>query len=313
MVDLDHLSSIFYLMMVCSLVDIGAYIPDHTSSQLENAMYNSFLQMGGEGWFNCTAKEVLFDDKKRVCGLKTTQGEIETKHVIWNGNPSLAYANNIPAEVIPERELKLANARKFSARMFVVYIGLNKTAEELGIEDYNIFINAGNDSVTEYNRMCSDEPIKSCAALCYNIVNPNISPKGTCMMSMTTSYCADVWGDVDPKDYFRKKQTLAEQSIALYEKAVGVSLKQYIEEMEVASPWTFCRYAGVPEGGVYGYEAGGWDNCMARMMMYENDYPIEGLMFTGASGPRGDGYSESLITGNMIGRMVLRDMAKEEM
>ena len=313
MVDLDHLSSIFYLMMVCSLVDIGAYIPDHTSSQLENAMYNSFLQMGGEGWFNCTAKEVLFDDKKRVCGLKTTQGEIETKHVIWNGNPSLAYANNIPAEVIPERELKLANARKFSARMFVVYIGLNKTAEELGIEDYNIFINAGNDSVTEYNRMCSDEPIKSCAALCYNIVNPNISPKGTCMMSMTTSYCADVWGDVDPKDYFRKKQTLAEQSIALYEKAVGVSLKPYIEEMEVASPWTFCRYAGVPEGGVYGYEAGGWDNCMARMMMYENDYPIEGLMFTGASGPRGDGYSESLITGNMIGKMVLRDMAKEEM
>ena len=133
------------------------------------------------------------------------------------------------------------------------------------------------------------------------------------MMSMTTSYCADVWGDVDPKDYFRKKQTLAEQSIALYEKAVGVSLKPYIEEMEVASPWTFCRYAGVPEGGVYGYEAGGWDNCMARMMMYENDYPIEGLMFTGASGPRGDGYSESLITGNMIGRMVLRDMAKEEM
>ena len=311
MVDLDHLSSIFYLMMVCSLVDIGAYIPDHTSSQLENAMYSRFVELGGEGWFNCKAEEVLFDENNAVRGVKTTQGEVETKHVIWNGNPSLAYANNIPAKVIPEREIKLANARKFSARMFVVYIGLNRSAKDLGIEDYNIFINPGNDSVTEYNRMCIDEPIKSCAALCYNVVNPGISPEGTCMMSFTTSYCADVWGDVDPKDYFKKKQELALQSIELYEKAVGVVLKPFIEEIEVATPWTFSRYAGVPEGGVYGYEAGGWDNCMARMMMYENDYPIKGLMFTGAAGPRGDGYSESLITGNMIARMTLREMQKE--
>ena len=310
-VDLDHLSSIFYLMMVCSLIDIGAYIPDHTSFELTNAMYDAFLKMGGEGWFNCRATEVLFDDGGAVRGLKTTKGEIATKHVIWNGNPSLAYANNVPAEVIPERELKLANARKFSARMFVVYLGLNKTYKELGIEDYNTFINLGLSSVDEYARMGKDEPIKSCAALCYNIVNPNISPEGTCIVSMTSAYSADVWGEVDEKDYFAKKTELAEQAIALYEKATGVTLKPYIEEIEVATPWTFSRYAGVPEGGVYGYEAGGWDNCMARMMMYENDYPIKGLMFTGASGPRGDGYSESMITGNMIGRMVLRDMQKE--
>ena len=311
-VDLDHLSSIFYLMMVCSLVDIGAYIPDHTSFQLTNAVYKRFLEMGGEGWFNCRATEVLFDDEDKVCGLKTTQGDIETKHVIWNGNPSLAYANNIPERVIPEREIKLANARKFSARMFVVYLGLNKTYKELGIEDYNIFINPGLDSVSEYNRMSTDDRIRSCAALCYNVVNPNISPEGTCIVSMTSAYSADVWGDVTPENYFARKMELAEQSITLYEKAVGVSLKPYIEEIEVATPWTFARYAGVPEGGVYGYEAGGFDNCMARMMMYEDDYPIKGLMFTGASGPRGDGYSESMITGNMIGRMVLRDMAKED-
>ena len=310
-VDLDHLSSIFYLMMVCSLVDIGAYIPDHTSFQLETAMYEAFLKMGGEGWFNCRAEEILFDEAGAVRGLRTTKGEIETKHVIWNGNPSLAMANNIPAEVIPEREIKLANARQFSARMFVVYLGLNKSYKELGIEDYNIFINPGLDSVDEFNRMKKDEPIQSCAALCYNIVNPNISPEGTCIVSMTSAYTADVWGDVDPKDYFAKKTEYAEQAIALYEKATGVTLRPYIEEIEVATPWTFCRYAGVPEGGVYGYHAGGFDNCMARMMMYENDYPIKGLKFAGASGPRGDGYSESIITGNMMARMTLRDMAEE--
>ena len=310
-VDLDRLSSIFYLMMVCSLIDIGAYIPRHTSFQLTTAMNKRFMELGGECWFNCRATEVLFDENKHVCGLRTTQGDIETRHVIWNGNPSLAYANNIPAEVIPERELKLANARKFSARMFVVYLALNKTYKELGIEDYSLFINQGLGSVKEYERVTRDEPAKSCAAICYNIVNPEFSPEGTCVVSMTIAYAADVWGDVTPENYVAKKTQLAKETIELYERATGVTLTPYIEECEVATPWTFCRYAGAPEGGVYGYEASGWDNCMARMMMYENDYPIDGLMFTGAAGPRGDGYSESINTGNMIGKMVLRDMAKE--
>ena len=66
-----------------------------------------------------------------------------------------------------------------------------------------------------------------------------------------------------------------------------------------------------PEGGVYGYEAAEWDNCMARMMSLDRDYTIKGLKFTGAAGPRGDGYSESLITGDMMGRMVLGELAKE--
>ena len=65
----------------------------------------------------------------------------------------------------------------------------------------------------------------------------------------------------------------------------------------MATPWTFCRYASCPEGGVYGYEAAEWDNCMARMMSLSYDNNFKGLKFTGASGPRGDGYSESLITG----------------
>ena len=64
---------------------------------------------------------------------------------------------------------------------------------------------------------------------------------------------------------------------------------------------------------MYGYEAAEWDNCMARMMSLSHDNNFKGLKFTGASGPRGDGYSESLITGDMMGKMVLGELAKEDM
>jgi len=50
----------------------------------------------------------------------------------------------MPKELIPEREKKLSTARNhnYSARMYTVYVGLNKTAEELGIKDYCIFMAA---------------------------------------------------------------------------------------------------------------------------------------------------------------------------
>ena len=311
-VDMYRLSSIFYLMMVGSLIDGGAYIPEHTSHQMTAGLLERFHQFGGESWFNVRANQILFEGD-RACGVSTTAGDVYAKHVIWNGNPSMAMANMIPAEVIPERELKLANARKFSARMFVVYIGLNKSCEELGIKDYNIFISPGLDTADEYKRVGRMEKIRSTAALCYNVVNPDIGPKGTCQMSFTMAYSKDVWGDVEIEDYVKFKNEKAREILELYERATGCSIIPYIEEISVATPWTFCRYASCPEGGVYGYEAAEWDNCMARMMSLSYDNNFKGLKFTGASGPRGDGYSEALITGDMMGKMVLGELAKEDM
>ena len=74
----------------------------------------------------------------------------------------------------------------------------------------------------------------------------------------------------------------------------------------------YYRYTeGSRIGQLYGYEAAGWDNCMARMMSLDRDFRIPGLKFTGAAGPRGDGFSESMLTGNIVGKMVLGEMAKE--
>ena len=310
-VDMYRLSSIFYLMMVGDLVDGGAYIMEHTSHQLTTGLLEAFRRFGGESWFNVRAEEILFEGK-RACGVRTTQGTVYADHVIWNGNPNIAFANMVPKGVIPERELKLANARKFSARMFVVYIGLNKTAEELGIKDYNIFISPGLDTADEYKRVGRMEKIRSTAALCYNVANPKIGPPGTCQMSFTMAYSKDVWGDVELRDYVNLKNQKAREILELYERATKTSIIPYIEEIAVATPWTFCRYAAVPEGGVYGYEAAGWDNCMARMMSLDRDFTIPGLKFTGAAGPRGDGFSESLLTGNIVGKMVLGEMMAKE-
>ena len=163
-VDAEHLSFMQYVNMVTLYVTLGAYIPDRTSNQITTGLVERFRAMGGECWFNCRALKFNFDGD-HISGVVTTCGEAETRYVVCNGNPSMAYAAMLPGDKVPERELKLANARRYSARMFVVYLGLDKTAEELGIHDYSFFLPQSADSVKEYNSLKSIETNKYNIAL----------------------------------------------------------------------------------------------------------------------------------------------------
>ena len=310
-VDTEHLSFMQYVNMVSLYVNHGAWIPEKTSNQLTTGLLERFRAMGGTVWFNCRAEEILFDEEKRVKGLRTTAGVVDTRYIICNANPTMVYANLCPQEVVPDRERKLAAARRYSARMFVVYLGLNRSAEELGLKDYSYFLPASADSVKEYNSLKRIETNRFNIALCYNVVNPKASPEGTCIVSLTTTYTEDCWSEIDPKDYVRTKNQVASGMIDWFEHQTGIIIRPYIEEIEIATPWTFCRYASVPQGAAYGYELRDWDNMMPRMMMMREEYPIHGLRFCGASSIRGDGYNSAIFSGDIMAKLTLAQMEEE--
>ena len=54
--------------------------------------------VGGTVWFNCRAEEILFDEEKRVKGLRTTAGVVDTRYIICNANPTMVYANLCPQD-----------------------------------------------------------------------------------------------------------------------------------------------------------------------------------------------------------------------
>ncbi len=311
-VDADHLNFVQYVNMVCLYVNFGAWIPEKTSNQLTTGLAECFRKMGGTLWYNCRAEQILFDEKDHVCGLLLHNGEkIETRYILCNANPSMVYANMVPARLIPEKDKKLLSARRFSARMFVVYMGLNKSAEELGIHDYSIFLPQSADSVKEYESLKSMDTNQYDIFLCYNVVNPKASPEGTCIVSLTTCYMEDCWSKVEPRDYVATKNRIARQMIERTERRLGLSLIPYIEEFEVATPWTVCRYAQTPQGAAYGYELRDWDSMMPRMMMMREEYPLEGLRFVGASSIRGDGYNSAIFSGDTMAKLTIGDLDRE--
>ncbi len=117
------------------------------------------------------------------------------------------------------------------------------------------------------------------ATVCLNRANPGCSPEGTCIMSFTTLYNTDVWGDIAPEDYVNKKREVAEKMIRDFEAHVGVSITPYIEEIEIATPVTMARYTLNPQGAMYSYSCADWDTMLPRLMMLKDDQivPASGL------------------------------------
>lgn len=115
-------------------------------------------------------------------------------------------------------------------------------------------------------------------------------------------------GKISAEDYFKTKDKIAYKMIDDFEKAIGIKIKEHIEELEVATPMTFANYTGAYNGSIYGYECDSWDSILPRMMMMDQDVLIKGLRFSGGFAFRAHGYSSSYLSGETSALLTLRDI-----
>lgn len=312
-VDLGHLSFLHYAMMVRCYLDDGAHIPTFTSHELSVALEDKFRELGGDIWFNCRAESIIFENDQ-VAGVKTAYGDIRCKYVMANVNDDIVYGRMVPKKYVTSRLRRLSNARKqkYSARMFTVHLGLDVTREELGINDYSIFMVGTADSEKEYSNMMKGFDSNEFTILvCYNVVNPKASPEGTCICSLTTFGSPVDWDPLKPEDYAEYKTKCAEKLMTILKEKTGIDLFGHVEEIAIATPWTFARYLGTPEGCVYGHATTDWDDIISRTLQMNKDYPIKGVRPIGAGGPRGDGYSSAYQCGEMMAQIAIKELDGE--
>lgn len=248
-----------------------------------------------------------------IRGVRLTDGTvIETRHVIANCSPHLVFGKMLDQKSVTEAQIRATNARTFAGRGFTLFLGLNKSAQELGIQSHNYFIYDTADSVKQYDMMRKVETNHVQATVCLNNAYPECSPEGTCMMYFTTMFMSDDWGNVTETDYFKAKDRVAEDMIRVFERETGCKIRDAIEEIAVASLTTYARYCGHPQGVIYGYEAADWDALMPRLMMMKEDAALHpGLRFAGGYAMRSSGYSSAYVSGDISGRQTVGDLKKE--
>lgn len=304
--DLDSLDFVHYIQMLNSYIELKSVVPRLRSHEMCNCLVDCFREYGGELWLNSKVTQITTQDKA-VTGVILEDGTVcKAETVICNCSPHNVFGKMIDKKDIPQYEIKKANARTFGGRGFCVFLGLNKSAEELGLKDYSYFIFPDMDTVKQFRRMSQPETNDVQNTVCLNAINPDASPEGTCMLCMTTLFTGDYWSKVKPEDYYQEKEKFALHMIDVFEKATGLNIKDYVEEIETASPLTFARFTDTPDGVIYGYLGKRNDGVIARRMEKPGE-TVKGLHFAGGFGSLLLGYSSSLSSGRGVAHEVLNN------
>ena len=297
----DEMKAFHYLNMMTSYIKDHAAMPRHRSHELSLALAQVVLDHGGDVWYNARVTRFLYDEHGAAIGVEiNNETTIYAKEVVSNIIPNNV-ANMSAPEYVPERTKRLMNARRFGISTVMVYLGLDCTMEELGLDDYTIFISGSPTARAQYENR--DMYIVNCL----NKVIPESSPEGTCTLFFTALVeGSDLSKDMTPRQYEEFKLAVAEKYILDAEETLHIDIRSHIEEIEVATPVTIARYIGSPDGTIYGYRTSDWDNIMARIASEQQDCTVQNLNYVGGHSVRGDGYSCAYITGNTIGKRLVK-------
>ena len=304
--DLGELSFLHYLNMLNSYIELGSVIPRGRSLSLTHAFADCIREQGSDLFMNAPVGRILTENG-RVTGAVTESGTVfRAEEIVCDVAPHTVFGSLIDPAAIPPADRKKTNARELAGRGFCVYLGLNRAAEDLGLTDYSYFIYPDMDTARQYR--AAGDPATNLIqnTVCQNAADPGASPPGTCILTMTTLFSSDWWSAVPDADYHAQKDAFAARMIGTFEKATGISIFPYIEELEIAAPQTFARYMGAPGGSIYGYRAAGWDGILARKLMDGRYTALDGLSFTGGFGTNLNGYSSAMSCGMDSAVRILR-------
>ena len=266
-----------------------------------------YEELGGKIYYRSYVQQIVdTKDKKEVILKDGTK--YFAKKVICNLSERYVYKDLIKdaSNFCKQKE----NARTLSMNGLVVYLGLNKSYKDLKLYNYRYY---------EFDNLNSEINIKSMQKLTHhtieaivpNIVNDSVSPKNTTILVLKTLYYKDVWNTVNKSNYYSTKEMLANELIEEFESTFNVDIKEYIEEIEIASPLTFERFTNNINGCIYGPMRLGYDNSIDRLLSYEEE-KIPNLSFVGGSSIFGSGVDNAFYSGFYITEKLLEEERKED-
>lgn len=301
----NRLSFAYLAILYFSFIEFKAFHVKGGSQAMSNAIVNKFLSYGGEVRFNCGVEKIEVENGA-VKGVVTEHGErISTRAVLSNASPVATYLQLIDPEHVPDPVHYEMRGRSLSMSGFTLYMGLDCEPAELGIRDSTSFIMSNTeigDKVYDQMRKLHVED-DLLVLSCYNIADPDFSPKGTSQVSLVTLKFGEPWLRLPPTDYFREKYRSAENMMRTLEK-VYPGIRDRVEELEVGTPLTHMRYLGHPAGAIYGFE-----QHMKDSLFFQpgGASPIRGLFF--ASGWSGDpGFQPTLESGKAAAKSILKEL-----
>lgn len=308
--DSTNMSFAVYAYMTYVYLTHKPWIAKNRSHEISMAFDKRIRELGGDIWYNAEVTKIDVKDKA-VHGVYLADGSyIPCERVISNLMPHVVFDRMVDKKEIPEYDLKAMNARKIAQACVTVYLGLDASAEEIGLKGYDTFIRENPNNHDQYLSSDKIETHKDITVTVLTNAIPDAAGEGRAFIQFSKFYTEDPFKDVTEETYFKIKDRIARECVERYEEVTGCDLQNHIEEIVVASPVTWARYLGTPKGTVYGYEPHTWDGMFPRVQSGTANlgYTIKGLRFAGGHGTQMDGYSQAYMSGAEQARYTLLDI-----
>jgi len=300
------ISFLFFASTLAAYIKRGPAFPKGRSQALSNALLATFEELGGQARLTCGVQRILTANGSVKGVITETGDEYHADWIVSNADPITICQELIGLDQVPASFFTKLQSSELSPSTLNVYLGVAKSAQELGLEEYEIFINESVDFDALHPLMYTIQPPPSLAVTCYNVVYPEISPPGTSIVVLTALAYGEPWHQLSPGQYFKTKETVGDYMVHMVE-GIAPGIREYTEVIEVSTPITNMRYAGTMGGSIYGFNQPPRDNMVWRM---GHRGPLEGLYFVGAWTRPGAGFEPALFSGQMAGSAILRKIKK---
>jgi len=219
---ISDLSFLHFATLVESAIKWHPSLPVLTSYEISCTLEQEIKTLGGTIKYFHEVDEIIVEENQ-VTGVRLGQEKYFSKHVISNLSPIKVYGNMIKEENIPKEALKLQNKRTLGYKCLCVYLGLNKSPEELGLTKYHYTILNSFDTDIEINRMNQVINGNIFATVQNNGANAS-SKNNTILMMKGIFFGLEFDKQVSEDNYFEYKEKIAQELIKTFEESSGISI-----------------------------------------------------------------------------------------
>lgn len=274
-----------------------------TSQMMNQAICESVRDRGGDIYFNTAIKKIIMEKGVAVGVIDDKGNEYRAKRIISNISPTHTYVELVGKENMPNEANEYIKPYTVGISALTCFIGLDCTPEEIGFTtsftlNYDS-MDANEDFMDAYKLLPNHDPI---VATCYTVDDPEVSPKGTSIITAGTLKYSTEWEKLTPEQYYEAKYKAADVIISRLEKQYP-GFREHIEELEVATPLTHMRYLHHPGGAIYGYE----QDLKSSVFFYPSESKIKGLEFAGGF-VNVCGFGPNYLFADKLAKRVLKEM-----
>ena len=150
---------------------------------------------------------------------------IACERVISNLMPHVVFDRMVEPSEVPQYDRKKMNAQRLAQAAFTVYLGLDASAEELGLKNYDTFMRYTPDNHKQFLSSDSIDTHKDITCTVLTNALPDAAGKGRAFIQFSKFYTGDPFKDVTEADYFKIKDRIARECVERYEAVTGCDLR----------------------------------------------------------------------------------------